>query len=225
VCSARVAGFAAKGLGGVGLVFGLVAIAMPDADRSAPARVNLGYHADVTRQQARHLLQAVRVPAAVDEVLAFGPNDEEFPWFGATQIAPFQAQADWLELPAPTVSLLRDAPSDHGRELELSVTPGESDALAIIVGVPAARLRAARIERAGIAPIVVGDVATFGMVSPAGPVRFIVELSGREPVPIRVVELHGGLPESSSDLQRARDITGTASQTGDVTAVSRDERY
>jgi hypothetical protein len=56
-------------------------------------------------------------------------------------------------------------------------------------------------------------------------VRVGLELNGREALPVRVVELHMGLPDDFAPLQRARDEAATASQTGDVAAVSRDEQF
>lgn len=222
-CSRRVLGIAAKGLAVLALLFGVLGLALPAADASAPARVSIAYHVDATTKTARHLLHATRVPSELAEVLAFTPNDgDRFPWFGATQTASFRAEAPWNDLPAPALTLEGDRSHPHGRELDVVLTPGKSGALAVTLGVPAARLRAAKIEGSPITPVVVDGLATLGKVSPRGAVRIELLLSGADRIPLRVVELHSALPESSSSLQRARDVAATASQTGDVTAVSWD---
>lgn len=222
-CSRRVLGIATKGLAVLALLFAVLGLALPAADASAPARVSISYQVDATKKTARHLLHATRVPSELAELVAFTPNDaDRFPWFGATQTASFHAEAPWTDLPAPTLTLQGERSSEHGRDLDVVITPGKSGALAITLGVSASRLRAAKIEGTPITPVVVDGLATLGMISPAGAVRVELQLSGGARVPLRVVELHSALPEGSSALQRARDVAATASQTGDVTAVSWD---
>jgi hypothetical protein len=222
-CSRRVLGTAAKGFALLALLFGVLGLALPAADASAPARVSIAYQVDATTKTARHLLQATRVPSELAELVAFTPNDaDRFPWFGGAQTAAFRAEAPWTDLPAPTLTLQGERSSAQGRDLDVVVTPGKPFAFAVTLGVPAARLRAAKIEGTPITPVVVDGLATLGMVSPGDTVRIELLLSGGDRVPLRVVELHSALPEGSSALQRARDVAATASQTGDVTAVSWD---
>lgn len=225
-CSSRVVTRGALGCAGLAVFFFACGLVLPSADASAPARVNLGYQADVTTQKARYLLQAERVPSALGDRLRFQENeDDQFPWFGATQVASFRADAPWRGLPGPTASLAGEHRTPRGRDLHIAISAGASDALALIIGLPRERLLKATMDDASITALDVGELATFGVVCPHGPVRLGLQLSGSEPVPLRVVELHSGLPEGSAALQRARDIAATASQTGDITAVSRDERF
>jgi hypothetical protein len=69
----------------------------------------------------------------------------------------------------------------------------------------------------------VGSRSVLGVVSPGQRrVRLAVQAATRAPLQVRIAELVAGLPDSAKPLVALRDGLSTASQTGDITVVSRD---
>ena len=213
------------------LVFGAVAIAGDARSPEAPARVSIAHQVDLDTGRARWLLEAARVPPELARVAHFASNSsDDFPWFGGGLVARFEAPADAID-PAvsrlsPSAELISNTQVDGGRELELSFRAGAEDALALNVALPSARSKAIYVDGESATPVVVGGHAVIGFLSPGRrTVRVRWRVQRDEPLMLTIAECVSGLPESGRPLARLRNGPSSASQTGDLTIVSRKLRF
>ena len=215
---------ALRALGAAALLATGAAAAMPARSPENPARVNLGHHTDLGTGRARWLLEASRLPPELAAAIPFVSNAaDDYPWYGAHLVAKFQAPAPASPRPAPELTLDSEAAEGGGRRLELSFSAGDPEALAVSLGFPvSARVRAS-IDGEPATLLDVGSRSVLGVVSPARrKVRLTVHTTDRAPLPLRIAEIVSGLPASAKRLATIRDGLSTASQTGDITVVSRD---
>ena len=212
-------------LGAVTLLSGAAAVATPARSPENPARVNLGHHTDLDTGKQRWLLEATRVPPELAAAIPFVPNAaDDYPWYGAHLVAKFQAPAPATEpRPAPELRLDAESSDGQGRTLELSFVAGAPDALAVSLGFPVSARVSARVDGESATLLDVGSRSVLGVVSPGRRrVRLSVRTAQRAPLRIRLVEIVSGLPPSAKRFAALRDGLSTASQTGDISAVSRD---
>jgi len=205
----------------------VAAAAAPARSPEHPARVNLGHHTDLGTGKARWLLEATRVPPELAALVPFVSNAADgYPWYGAHLVAKFQAPAPAAPGPSPELTLEGESAEGEGRRLELSFTAGAPDALAVSLGFAAAAGVSVIVDGTPASSIEVGGRSVLGVVSPGRrKVRLTVQTRGRAPLELRIAEVVSGLPPSAKPLVAARDALSTASQTGDITAVSRDYTF
>ena len=215
------------GVGFLALVAGAVALAGDARSAEAPARVSIAHQLDLDSGKARWLLDAVRVPPELAAVAAFSRNDsEDFPWFGGGLLARFQAPAPVLARPSPRAELVSEKLVDGGRELELSFGAGAGDALALNVGFPMDVSSQFAVDGEPATPVVIRGRATLGLLSPeARSVRVRLRVAGSGPIRVLVAECASGLPPEGRAMAARRNGPSSASQTGDISIISRSFRF
>lgn len=211
-------------LAAAGLSATILALATPARSAEHPARLNLGHQTDLDTGKSRWLLEGTSVPPELAAAIPFVSNSaDDYPWYGAFLVAKFQAPAPPHPRPEPVLALDAESSDGDGRRLELSFTAGDPDALAVSLGFPVAARVRVRVDGEPAALLDVGSRSVLGVVSPGRRrVRLSVRTADRSPLRVRIAEIASGLPPSAKPYAALRDGLSTASQTGDILAVSRD---
>jgi len=201
---------------------------VPAYSAKSPERMNMRYWLDadsgasqwIVQPASGHLREAVRVAAAFHG-LERGP----FPW--DTNSA-FVAEAPRLDLAAPTFTILESSAmgGERGYSTLLRSERGAPDA--IVLFSPGADAQSVEIEGHPVQaesgrglPSFNGWTAYECVTMPTEGVLISFTLPIGKSVEVYVVDRSYGLPADGTFLLKARPLTATPSQDGDVTIVSR----
>ncbi|MGC1831300.1 MAG: M28 family peptidase [Candidatus Acidiferrales bacterium] len=200
----------------------------PAYSAKSPERMNMRYWLDadsgasqwVVQPASGHLREAVRVAAAFHRVER-GP----FPW--DTNSA-FVAEAPHLDLAAPTFTILESSPMGAERSYSTLLRSERGAPDAMVLFSPGADAQSVEIEGQPVEAesgrsrrSFAGWTAYECVTMPAEGVLISFTLPIGKSVEVYVVDRSYGLPPDGEFLLKARPLTATPSQDGDLTIVSR----
>jgi Peptidase family M28 len=204
------------------------AVVMPAYSAKAPERVNIEYWRDADSGQARWIVQSDsnRLPEPIRLATSFRRADGgAFPW---SRGPGFLADAPGLALAAPTFTVLESSEA-NGRRVYRTLLRSERGArFAAILFPPEAGVEDVRIEGQPIQ----SETSTvrryfngwtlYACASmPANGVEISFSLPVGKSVDVAAADRTYELPSEGAFLLKARPLTATASQDGDVTIVTR----
>jgi hypothetical protein len=205
-------------------------IVVPAYSAKAPERVNLEYWQDgdsgksqwMVRPASGRLQEPIRVVAMNFRHLDKGP----FPWSGSPV---FLLDAPSLEgLPAPTFTIQESTLAGDKRSYRTLLRSERSAPRAYVLFPPGAGIESVRMEGEPVPPETERERKFLNGWSyyncPTMPVRGIelrFTLPAGKPVEVYAIDETYGLPLEGLFLLKARPLTATPSQDGDVTVVSR----
>ncbi|MGA8223907.1 MAG: M20/M25/M40 family metallo-hydrolase [Candidatus Acidiferrales bacterium] len=203
-------------------------IVAPAYSAKSPERVNLEYWLDADSGKAQwvvhpasgHLQEAIRVAINFHR-LDKGPH----PWTGAPA---FLADAQPLDLAAPTFTILESAVDGAKRSYRALLRSERGAPAAALLFPPDAGIDSVRVEGEPVQPqtermrqYLNGWTYYRFPTMPGKGIEFKFTLPTGKPVEVHVLDQKYGLPMEGTFLLKARPLTATASQDGDVTVVSR----
>jgi hypothetical protein len=203
-------------------------IVAPAYSSKAPERVNLEYWLDadsgkaqwMVRPESGHLQEPLRVAINFHR-LDKGP----FPWTG---VPAFLADAPALDLAAPTFTILELAVEGAKRSYRALLRSERGAPAAALFFPPDAGIESVRVEGEPVQPqtdrlrqYLNGWTYYNCPTLPAKGIEFRFTLPTGKPVEVYVLDEKYGLPLEGTFLLKARPLTATPSQDGDLTVVSR----
>ena len=205
-----------------------LAIVLPAYSAKAPERLNIYYWQDADSGQARWIVQpdSGRLPEPIRLAASFRHSDTEaFPW----NVRPsFLADAPSLGFSAPTFTVL-DFGQQGGRRTYKALLRSERAApSAAVFFPPDSDVQDVRIggqpleaESPALRRLFNGWAIYRCPTMPANGIEIDFSLPQGKPVEVSVADQAYGLPQDGAFLLKARPLTATPSQDGDVTIVTR----
>jgi len=210
------------------VVASLLSIVVPGYSAKAPERMNIEYWKDADTGKSQWIVQpgSGRLPESIGAAAMFEHADRgPFPWDPS---AAFLAAAPGLGIAAPTFTILQSTREGHrqvyrallrserGAPEALALFPPDADAEMAQMNDEPIDNGSTRLQRS------LGGWSIYRCLTmPAEGVEIRFTLPVGKPLTIFAVDASYGLPPEGRFLQRARPLTATPSQDGDVTIVSR----
>ena len=205
------------------------AIVAPAYSAKAPERVNLEYWQDGDTGKSQWMVRPAsgRLQEPIQVATTFRHMDKgPFPWSGNPV---FLADAPSLEgLAAPTFTILDSALAGGKRSYRTLLRSERGAPDAYLLFPPDAGIESVRMEGEPVPPETERERKFFSGWSyydcptmPAKGVEITFTLPTGRPVEVYVLDQTYGLPLEGLFLQKARPLTATPSQDGDITVVSR----
>ena len=220
------------GIGAISIVVtalaAFAAVIVPAYSAKSPERVIMRYWQDadsgdsqwIVLPQSGHLRDAIRV-AAVFHHLDKGP----FPWDADSG---FVADAPHVDLAAPTFTILESSPMGAQRTYSALLRSERGAPDALVMFAPGAYAQSVEIEgqpaesESGHGGRYFGGWRVYECAAmPAEGVQISFTLPVGRAVQVYAVDRSYGLPPDGAFLLKARPLTATPSQDGDLTIVSR----
>ena len=204
------------------------AVIVPAFSAKSPERVNMRYWQDadsgdsqwIVLPESGHLREAIQVAAPFHRV-----DKGPFPW---DVDSGFVAEAPHLDLAAPTFTILESSPVGARRGYSTLLRSERGAQEALLMFAPAADAQSVEIEGqpadsgSGRGRRYFGGWAVYECVAmPAEGVEISFTLPVGKAVEVYAVDGSYGLPPDGAFLEKARPLTATPSQGGDLTIVSR----
>jgi hypothetical protein len=204
------------------------AITVPAYSARAPEHVNIEYWQDSDSGAAQWIVEPAsgRLPEPIRVAATFHRVDRgPFPWNRASA---FLADGPRLDLAPPTFTILEDSVADGKRSYHALLRSERGAPTAILLFPPGSKVDGVRVGGIPMEPQTARVQGFFNGWSvyscpamPAEGVEISFSLPSGIPVEISAVDQGYGLPADGQFLLKARPLTASPADTGDVTVVSR----
>jgi len=207
-------------------IFG--AIIVPAYSAKAPEQVNIEYWQDSDSGSSQWIVEPAsgRLPEPIRVAAVFHRVDRgPFPWDRGSA---FLADAPHLDFAAPTFTILQDSVADGRRSYHALLRSERGASSAMLLFPPGSQVDGVRVGGIPMEPQTARVQGIFNGWSvyscPAMPsegVEISFSLPSGAPVEISAVDRGYGLPDDGQFLLKARPLTASPADIGDVTIVSR----
>jgi hypothetical protein len=203
-------------------------VVVPAYSAKSPERVNFIYLQDGDTEKSKWVVEpnSAKLPEPLRVAAPFAREGQGvFPW---SQRAAFDSEAPALEFAAPTFTVLESTPGEGKRSFAALLRSERGAAVAAIFfpphsGVSDVRMEGVPIESEAstVRRFLLGWSAFECATMPSKGVEIRFSLPAGQPVEVYVQDESFGLPLEGSFLLKARPLTATESQNGDVSIVTR----
>jgi Peptidase family M28 len=204
------------------------ALVVPTFSARAPERVNLEYRLDADSARAQWVIfpDSGRLQETIRLAANFQRSESgPFPWDRAPA---FVTDAPYLSLSAPTFTLLESSVDDGKRSYRMLLRSERAAPAATVLFPPDSGIESVRMEDVPIPPqserlrtFLNGWTRYDCDTMPAKGVTLSFTLPVGKPTEVYAIDRTFRLPDEGNFLLKARPLTATRSQDGDVTLVSR----
>lgn len=204
-----------------------VALASPPYAASSPQAVSIQYHQEADTARSRWLVFSTPpFPQELRQGAEFGAQRERgYPWYGE-RFRLWQAPAPRLDAPAPTLTVLEQAPQGSGRRVRVLLASQRGAPMGTLLIPEAAQLRSVSIDGRPVRFGEKGPQPQFGNYEielrtlPASGAELELVFGTSAPQDVYVGDQSYGLPPFAEALDRARPAGSVRSQDGDTTLVT-----